>query len=55
MILAGENVPGLKLVDSCLRLLVIPLSLASICLSVNNRQENDVYGKLEFSNLKGFK
>ncbi|KAK1360822.1 hypothetical protein POM88_045296 [Heracleum sosnowskyi] len=51
----SENVPALKLIDSCLRLLVIPLSLASICLAVNNHQDNSIYGKLEFSNFKGFK
>lgn len=51
----SENVPALKLIDSCLRLSVIPLSLASICLAVNNHQDNNIYGKLEFSNFKGFK
>ncbi|XP_052206726.1 CASP-like protein 2D1 [Diospyros lotus] len=49
------NVPPLKLLDSSLRLLVIPLSVASIWLTVTNQQDSSSYGKLQFSNLLGLK
>lgn len=51
----GANVPTIKAVDCSLRLLVIPLSIASIWLTVSNHQDNTIYGTLEFSNLKGLK
>ena len=53
--LVGENVPTLKLIDFSLRILVIPLSVASIWLTVTNKQDNTTYGKLEYSNLLGLK
>ncbi|KAK2990027.1 hypothetical protein RJ640_004705 [Escallonia rubra] len=49
----GDDTPTLKLIDCALRLFVIPLSVASIWLTVTNRQDNSIYGKLEFSNLIG--
>ncbi|XP_024976953.1 CASP-like protein 2D1 [Cynara cardunculus var. scolymus] len=55
MMILGENVRNLKLIDSSLRLMVIPLSLASMWLTLTNHQDNPMYGKLEFSNLKGLK
>ncbi|XP_076927726.1 CASP-like protein 2D1 [Bidens hawaiensis] len=55
MMILGENVNTLKVIDSSLRLIVIPLSIASLWLTLTNHQENDVYGRLEFSNLKGLK
>ncbi|XP_071695992.1 CASP-like protein 2D1 [Rutidosis leptorrhynchoides] len=53
MKILGENVDNLKMLDSSLRLIVIPLSLSSMWLTVTNHQDNEIYGKLEFSNLKG--
>lgn len=55
MMILGENVNTLKVTDSSLRLIVIPMSLASLWLTLTNHQENDIYGRLEFSNLKGLK
>ncbi|MFS7899509.1 putative casparian strip membrane protein [Helianthus anomalus] len=55
MMILGENVNTLKVIDSSLRLIVIPLSIASLWLTLTNYQENDTYGKLEFNNLKGLK
>ncbi|KAL5731248.1 hypothetical protein ACHQM5_003996 [Ranunculus cassubicifolius] len=52
---ASENLPTLKCLDSFLRLSVIPLSAASIWLTVSNNQDNSTYGKLEFSNFIGLK
>uniref|UniRef100_A0A5B7B8F5 CASP-like protein n=1 Tax=Davidia involucrata TaxID=16924 RepID=A0A5B7B8F5_DAVIN len=49
------NVPTLKLLDCSLRLFVIPLSVASIWLTVTNQQDSSIYGKLEFTNLIGLK
>ncbi|KAE9458248.1 hypothetical protein C3L33_09849, partial [Rhododendron williamsianum] len=51
----GENIPTLKLLDFSLRLFVIPLSVASIWLTVTNQQDNSTYGKLGFSNLKSLR
>ncbi|KAK9080662.1 hypothetical protein SSX86_000420 [Deinandra increscens subsp. villosa] len=55
MLILGEEVSTLKVVDSSLRLIVIPLSIASLWLTLTNHQENEIYGRLEFSNLKGLK
>ncbi|KAI5333755.1 PREDICTED: CASP [Prunus dulcis] len=48
-------VPALKLLDCSLRVSVIPLSIATIWLTVTNKQDNISYGKLEFSNFTGLK
>ncbi|MCF1423286.1 MARVEL-like domain-containing protein [Mangrovimonas sp. AS18] len=45
----------LKLLDCSLRIFAIPLSVATIWLTVTNQQDNTSYGKLEFSNLTGLK
>ncbi|KAJ0102655.1 hypothetical protein Patl1_04173 [Pistacia atlantica] len=45
----------LKLLDCSLRIFAIPLSGATIWLTVTNQQDNPSYGKLEFSNLTGLK
>ncbi|OVA11486.1 Uncharacterized protein family UPF0497 [Macleaya cordata] len=45
----------LRLLDFFLRLSVIPLSAASIWVTVTNKQDNISYGKVEFSNLSGLK
>ncbi|KAL6999276.1 hypothetical protein U1Q18_000438 [Sarracenia purpurea var. burkii] len=51
-----SNLHTLKLLDFSLRLSVIPLSVASIWLTVTNQQYNANYGtKLEFTNLQGLK
>ncbi|KAM0010891.1 putative casparian strip membrane protein [Helianthus debilis subsp. tardiflorus] len=55
MMILGENVNTLKVIDSSLRLIVIPLSIASLWLTLTNYQDNDTYGRLEFNNLKGLK
>ncbi|KAI7729953.1 hypothetical protein M8C21_031312 [Ambrosia artemisiifolia] len=55
MMILGENVNPLKVIDSSLRLIVIPLSVASLWLTLTNSQDNDIYGRLEFNNLKGLK
>ncbi|KAF8410728.1 hypothetical protein HHK36_003265 [Tetracentron sinense] len=58
----NENIPTsthhhciLKFLDLSLRLSVIPLSVASIWVTVTNNQENSIYGKLEYRNLIGLK
>lgn len=45
----------LKLLDFSLRLSVIPLSVATIWLTVTNKQDNSIYGYLKYSNLTGLK
>ncbi|XP_030926758.1 CASP-like protein 2D1 [Quercus lobata] len=47
--------PMLKFLDCSLRVSVIPLSAATIWLTVTNQQDNTTYGKVEFSNLMGLK
>ncbi|XP_021906035.1 CASP-like protein 2D1 isoform X1 [Carica papaya] len=47
--------PSLKLLDSSLRLCVIPLSAATIWVTVTNQQDNSSYGRLEYTNLMGLK
>ncbi|XP_011627601.1 CASP-like protein 2D1 [Amborella trichopoda] len=42
-----------KLVDISLRLLVIPLCVASLWVMVDNRQDNPDYGKLDFRSFTG--
>uniref|UniRef100_M1CP27 UPF0497 membrane protein 16 n=1 Tax=Solanum tuberosum TaxID=4113 RepID=M1CP27_SOLTU len=51
----GFDASHLKALDCTLRLFVIPLSIASIWLSVTNQQNNISYGKLEFINFIGLK
>lgn len=53
--ISSAHIPTLKLIDCSLRLCVIPLSVATIWLTVTNQQDNSIYGKLEFSNLTGLK
>lgn len=47
--------PMLKFFDCSLRIFAVPLSVATIWLTVTNQQDNTSYGKLEFSNLSGLK
>ncbi|XP_062017868.1 CASP-like protein 2D1 [Rosa rugosa] len=51
----APNVPLLKLLDCSLRVSVIPLSIATIWLTVTNHQDNTGYGKLDFGNFMGLK
>ncbi|XP_057968884.1 CASP-like protein 2D1 [Malania oleifera] len=48
-------IPTLKLLDFALRLCAVPLSVASIWVTVTNQQDNSSYGKLQFSTLGGLK
>lgn len=50
-----DDLPKLKFLDFSLRVFVIPLSAATIWLTVTNQQDNSTYGKLEFANLTGLK
>ncbi|KAJ4982302.1 hypothetical protein NE237_033139 [Protea cynaroides] len=45
----------LRFIDLSLRLCVLPLSVGSIWLTVTNKQDSSIYGRLEFSNLNGLK
>ncbi|CAN4117372.1 unnamed protein product [Withania somnifera] len=51
----GKDASNLKVLDCTLRLFVIPLSIASVWLSVTNQQNNSSYGKLKFSDFTGLK
>ncbi|CAA3005003.1 CASP 2D1 [Olea europaea subsp. europaea] len=51
----GNDVSNLRLVDCSLRMFVVPLSVASIWLTVTNQQDNNIYGKVEYSNFIGLK
>ncbi|KAJ0267081.1 Casparian strip membrane protein domain-containing protein [Hirschfeldia incana] len=46
---------SLKLIDSCLRLSVIPLSVATISLTVTIHQSNPDYGNLDYNSIMGLK
>ncbi|XBH78191.1 CASP-like protein 2D1 [Triticum urartu] len=45
----------LKVPEMALRVCVIPLALASLWEMATNKQANDTYGEISFSNLSGFK
>ncbi|KAK8490613.1 hypothetical protein V6N13_134108 [Hibiscus sabdariffa] len=47
--------PLVKLLGSSLRLSVIPLSIATIWLTVTNKEHNSIYGDVNFTNLTGLK
>ncbi|CAH2069917.1 unnamed protein product [Thlaspi arvense] len=46
---------SLMLIDSCLRLSVVPLSVATIWLTVTNHQSNPDYGDLDYNSIMGLK
>lgn len=46
---------SLKLIDSCLRLSVVPLSVATIWLTVTNHESNPDYGNLDNNSIMGLK
>lgn len=49
------SIPRLKLLDFSLRIFVIPLSIASLCLTVNSNEDNPDYGTIHFFNFSGLK
>nr|GEZ47765.1 CASP-like protein 2D1 [Tanacetum cinerariifolium]GEZ48446.1 CASP-like protein 2D1 [Tanacetum cinerariifolium] len=55
MLILGENVSNLKVIDSSLRLIVVPVCIASMWLTLTNHEKNEIYGNLEFSSVKGLK
>jgi hypothetical protein len=44
-----------KVPEMALRVCVIPLAVASLWRMATNRQADDAYGEIHFSNLSGFK
>uniref|UniRef100_A0A453NS39 CASP-like protein n=1 Tax=Aegilops tauschii subsp. strangulata TaxID=200361 RepID=A0A453NS39_AEGTS len=44
-----------KVPEMALRVCVIPLALASLWEMATNKQADDTYGEISFSNLSGFK
>jgi hypothetical protein len=44
-----------KVPEMALRVCVIPLAVASLWQMATNRQADDTYGEISFSNLSGFK
>ncbi|XP_030478740.1 CASP-like protein 2D1 [Cannabis sativa] len=52
---SNKHIPFLKLIDSSLRITVIPLSIVTIWLTVTDHQDNTLYGNLKFTNLTGLK
>ncbi|XVE50676.1 hypothetical protein DITRI_Ditri01bG0182300 [Diplodiscus trichospermus] len=52
---SNNKKPVLKFLDSSLRLSVIPLSVATIWLTVTNKEFSSIYGELEFRNLPALK
>ncbi|KAK7339323.1 hypothetical protein VNO77_19983 [Canavalia gladiata] len=53
---SGKNhLPVLKLFDLSLRLCSVPLSVATIWITVTNKQDNNSYGMLKYNNLSGLK
>ena len=52
---SNNQKPVLKFLDCSLRVSVIPLSVATIWLTVTNKEDNIIYGEVKFSNLLGLK
>jgi len=55
MPISRNSMPRLKLVDFSLRLSVIPLTLASLWLTVTDNGDNPDYGSIKFLNFVGLK
>lgn len=53
--LGKNHFPILKLLDSSLRLFAVPLSVATIWITVTNKEDNPSYGILKYSNLSGLR
>lgn len=51
----NHNLPMLKIFDSSLRLFAVPLSVATIWITVTNQQDNSSYGMLKYYNISGLK
>ncbi|XP_007020792.2 PREDICTED: CASP-like protein 2D1 [Theobroma cacao] len=52
---SNNHNPVLKFLDCSLRLSVVPLSAATICLTVTNKEDDSMYGEVKFSNVLGLK
>ncbi|XP_021758939.1 CASP-like protein 2D1 [Chenopodium quinoa] len=52
---SNKSIPRLKLLDFSLRISVIPLSIASLCLTINTNEDNPDYGSIKFLNFSGLK
>ncbi|KAK2413856.1 CASP protein 2A2 [Trifolium repens] len=50
-----NHISMLKIFDSSLRLISVPLSVATIWITVTNKQDNTSYGMLKYSNFSGLK
>ncbi|XP_074310908.1 CASP-like protein 2D1 [Silene latifolia] len=50
-----NSIPRLKIIDFSLRITVIPLTIASLCLTVTNNEDNPDYGSIHFFNFLGLK
>ncbi|KAK7256540.1 hypothetical protein RIF29_29993 [Crotalaria pallida] len=50
-----NQLPMLKFFDSSLRLCVVPLSVATLWVTVTNKQDSSSYGMLKYSNILGLK
>ncbi|KAK1326795.1 hypothetical protein QJS10_CPA01g00871 [Acorus calamus] len=46
---------GLNLLELSLRLFVIPLSVVSICFMVLDKEANNDYGSIRYSDISGLK
>ena len=44
-----------RVLEIALRVSVIPLAVASLWQMATNKQADDTYGEISFSNLSGFK
>ncbi|XP_074562977.1 CASP-like protein 2D1 [Curcuma longa] len=49
------NMRSFRSLDLSLRLTVLPLTVASLWLMATDNQASDAYGKVEFSDISGFK
>ncbi|KNA12787.1 hypothetical protein SOVF_122740 [Spinacia oleracea] len=52
---SNKTIPRLKLLDFSLRISVIPLSIASLCLTIGTNEDNPDYGSIKFLNFSGLK
>ncbi|KAK9673884.1 hypothetical protein RND81_12G196000 [Saponaria officinalis] len=50
-----NSIPKLKIIDISLRMCVIPLSIASLCVTITNNEDNIDYGSIHFSNFMALK
>ncbi|XP_042444566.1 CASP-like protein 2D1 [Zingiber officinale] len=55
MQMSFRNMRSFRTLDLSLRLTVLPLTVASLWLMATDNQASDAYGKVEFSDISGFK